>query len=89
MIAYERPQRGSKQPYKQRPTIYRDPSDNYSDEFEVEPHIYYDPNMVTCYVDTDDLFFVGNYHLSEFKFQTLDEAREFRDWAFKLLKAKI
>ena len=89
MIAYERPQRGSKQPYKQRPTIYRDPSDNYSDEFEVEPHIYYDPNMVTCYVDTDDLLFVGDYHLSEFKFQTLDEAREFRDWAFGLLKAKI
>ena len=42
MIAYERPQRGSKQAYKQRPTIYRDPLDNYSSEFEVEPHIYYD-----------------------------------------------
>ena len=86
MIAYERPLRGSKEKYKPRLAIYRDPLDHHCNEYEVEPHIYYDPNMVTCYVDTDDLLFVGDYHLSEFKFRTLDEAREFRDWAFGLLK---
>ena len=88
MIAYERPKRDAQQKYKPRPTIYRDPLDHHCNEYEVEPHIFYDPNNMVCFVKTDELFFVGDYHLSEFKFQTLAEAREFRDWAFSLFKAK-
>ena len=85
---HERPVIKQKQKYKPRPAVYRDPLEQYCNEYEVEPHIYYDPNTMVCFVKTDELFFVGDYHLSEFKFQTLFEAREFRDWAFSLFKAK-
>ena len=87
-ITYERPVLKQKQKYKPRPAVYRDPLEDYCNEYEVEPHIFYDPNNMVCFVKTDELFFVGDYHLSEFKFQTLVEAREFRDWAFGIFKAK-
>ena len=85
---HDRPVIKQKQKYKPRPAVYRDPLEQYCNEYEVEPHIYYDPNTLVCFVKTDELFFVGEYHVSEFKFQTLVEAREFRDWAFSLFKAK-
>ena len=88
MIAYDRPRFGPKQKYNKRPAVYREPLEHYCNEYEVEPHIFYDPNNMVCFVKTIELAFVGDYHLSEFKFQTLDEAREFRDWAFGLFKAK-
>ena len=59
MIAYERPKREAKQNYKPRPTLYRDPLDHHCNKYEVEPHILYDPNMVTCYVNTSDVFLLG------------------------------
>ena len=50
----------------------------------------FDPENVECYVVPGDvLLFVGDYHLSKFKFQTFDEARVFRDWAFGLLGEKM
>ena len=56
---------------------------------DVESDIMFDPNNVVYYVETRDLLlFVGDYHISEFKFGTLFEAREFKDWAFGILKAK-
>ena len=88
ILAYDRLRSGPKQKYNKRPAIYREPLEDYCNEYEVEPHIFYDPNNMVCFVKTDELFFVGDYHLSEFKFQTLVEAREFRDWAFGLFKAK-
>ena len=73
--------------YNKTITEYRRPLENCGDDYEVEANIMYDPNNVVCYVEPGDvLLFVGDYHLSEFKFQTLDEARGFRDWAFGLLK---
>ena len=54
----------------------------------VESDIMFDPDAVLYYVNPKDvLLFVGDCHLSEFKFGTLAEAREFRDWAFGILKA--
>ena len=58
MITNERPKRQAKQEYKPRPAIYRGPLDHHCNEYEVEPHISYDPKIVTCYVNTSVLLFV-------------------------------
>ena len=47
--------KNQKQKYKQRIAENRDPLDRYCNEYEVEPHIFYDPNNVTCYVNTSEL----------------------------------
>ena len=71
-----------KQKYSKRDSEYRDPSDRPCNMFEVEPYIMYEPCNMICFVKPGDLLlFVGDYHLSEYKFSTLDEARDFRDWA--------
>ena len=59
------------------------------EHYDVESDIMFDPNAVVYYVQPGDLLlFVGDRHLSKFKFQTLAEAREFKNWAFGILKAK-
>ena len=78
--------------YNKRESEFRTPVINIKQEehYDVESDIMFDPNAVVYYVNPKNvLLFVGDCHLSEFKFGTLDEAREFRDWAFGILKAKI
>ena len=76
--------------YNKTRAEYRKPLERCCGDYEVEANIMYDPNNVVCYADPGDvLLFVGDYHLSEFKFGTLDEAKDFRDWAFGILNAKI
>ena len=78
--------------YNKRESEFRTPVINIKQEehCDVESDIMFDPKNVVYYVCPKDvLLFVGDCHLSEFKFQTLAEAREFRDWAFGILKAKI
>ena len=72
-----------KKPYKKRLSVTRLRSqEKHHAHYEVDSKIMFDPNNVECYCDPGDvLLFVGDYHLSEFKFGTLDEARDFRDWA--------
>ena len=75
--------------YNKRDVEYREPLEQDLACYEVEPYIVYDPNNMVCVIDPGDLLlFVGDRHLSDFNFQTLDEAREFKDWAFTLFKAK-
>ena len=78
--------------YNKRESEFRSPVINIKQEehCNVESDIMFNHNDVVYYVNPKDvLLFVGDCHLSEFKFQTLAEAREFRDWAFGILKAKI
>ena len=76
-----------KKTYTKRESIIRHPcSLGPLKPYEVDPKIMFDPENVECYCDPGDVsLFVGDCHLSKFKFQTLDEARVFRDWAFGLL----
>ena len=87
--------KGSKYGYVRQRTYnktraeYRKPLERRCDDYEVEANIMYDPNNVVCYVEPGDvLLFVGDYHLSEFKFGTLDEATDFRDWAFGIFEGR-
>ena len=56
---HERPVIKQKQKYKPRPAVYMDPLEHYCNEYEVEPHIFYDPNVMVCFVKTDELFLLG------------------------------
>ena len=80
-----------KKTYTKRESIIRHPCGlGPLEPYEVDPKIMFDPENVECYVVPGDvLLFVGDYHLSKFKFKTFDEARVFRDWAFGLLEGKI
>ena len=80
-----------KSKYNKRESEFRTPVIDIKQEehYDVESDIMFDPNAVVYYVNPKNvLLFVGDCHLSEFKFGTLDEAREFKDWAFGILKAK-
>ena len=80
-----------KKTYTKRESIIRHPcSLGPLEPYEVDPKIMFDPENVECYCDPGDvMLFVGDCHLSKFKFQTLDEARVFRDWAFGLLETHL
>ena len=80
-----------KKTYTKRASIIRHPcSLGPLEPYEVDPKIMFDPENVECYCDPGDvMLFVGDCHLSKFKFQTLDEARVFRDWAFGLLETHL
>ena len=81
-----------KSKYNKRESEFRTPVINIKQEehYDVESDIMFNPNDVVYYVETRDLLlFVGDYHISEFKFGTLFEAREFKDWAFGILNAKV
>ena len=80
-----------KKPYKKRLSVTRlCGEEKHHAHYEVDPNIMFDPNNVECYCDPGDVsLFVGDCHLSKFKFQTLDEARVFRDWAFGLLETHL
>ena len=56
------------------------------DHCDVGSDIMFDPNNDVYYFHPVDVFlFVGDCHSSEFKFETLAEAREFKNWAFGIL----
>ena len=80
-----------KKTYTKRESIIRHPCGlGPLEPYEVDPKIMFDPENVECYCDPGDVsLFVGDCHLSKFKFQTLDEARVFRDWAFGLLETHL
>ena len=75
--------------YNKRDVEYREPLEQDLACYEVEPYIMYDPNYMVCVINPGDLLlFVGDRHLTDFNFQTLDEAREFRDWVFGIFNGQ-